>query len=423
VELASVLTALAETNPEEELAAHWGESVASMPEGAPSFLDPAEFLVSRDWGSLDAEADAHLMEAAGRILADPHLKALAWHGYRRLYDWPECGGFGRWPALENSLGELAGCFNLLIGLGMVPKVRARHEAMGVSETVTRDTCKQLWSFSDNYRRGNGGRLGLPGGQLHWLSHYVAGKLFRLGRFEYKLEAFNRPVRVFRHGPTGNVVALSENGVRFDGEGHAVNPEAEPRAGEWTASLAVGKSEVAGTPISPEGVAVRRAVRLPITEWECVLKPGDFTLDMHIPAGGGMTPARCIDSMRRAVPFFQEHFPNTPFRSITCASWIFGPQLEEILPPTANLVQYMRELYLFPVPTYGDGGLWFIFFRHDCDPQSVPRDTSIQRAVADYLAAGKTWRVGGMFTLVDDLAHYGSACYRTKWPETERLMPA
>ena len=421
MELATVLTALGETNPEEELAAHWDESAASMPEGTPGFLDPGEFLLSRDWGGLEAAVDPDLRETANRILSNRHLRILAWHGYRRLYDWPECGGFARWPSLERPLGDLAGCFYLLLGLGMVPKVRARHEAMGVSETVTRETCRQLWSFNDNHRRGSGGLPGIPREQLQWVAHYVAGRLFRLGRFEYKLEPSRRPVWAFRHGSNGHVVALAERGARFDREGHAVNAEAEPSPGEWTAPLETGESEVVGTPISPYGIALRREARLPLAEWQCVLKPGDATLDMHIPAGGGMTPERCVDSMRRAVPFFRQYFPDKAFQSITCSSWIFGPQLEAILPPTANLVQYMRELYLFPVPTYGDGGLWFIFFRHDFDPRTVPRETTVQRAVADYVAAGKTWRVGGMFTLVDDLVHYGSAHYRTKWPEVERLL--
>jgi hypothetical protein len=76
---------------------------------------------------------------------------------------------------------------------------------------------------------------------------------------------------------------------------------------------------------------------------------------------------------------------------------------------------MRELYLFPVPSTADAGLWFIFFQNTFDPATAPRDTSLQRAVLDYLAAGNRWRVGGMFFLLDDLGEFGRQHYRATFP--------
>ena len=319
-----------------------------------------------------------------------------------------------WPPLEGVLGELAGAFYLLVALAMVPRVRAKHRELGVAEEVTRETCQEIWCFSDNYRRGHDGRVGIPLNQLFWLRLYPAGRLFRVGRFEYKLQPYNGGVEVYRDRETGETIALAPDGMRFNREGYVDGNAGVFDPDAWTATLAVDEEHATGTPFAPMGMAVCRQVRLPLARWERVLGKGEMTLDMHIPAGGGMSPALCGDSMRRATAFFRETFPDKPFRSITCFSWLFNTQLEQILPPDANLVQYQRELYLFPTPSGGRDGLWFIFLKDDFDPATLPRDTRLRRAVADFLAAGNQWRGGGMFFLTDDLDRFGTQHYRTHW---------
>jgi len=294
--------------------------------------------------------------------------------------------------------------------------------MGIPESVTRDTCQQFRCSADNYHRGFGGRLGMHRGPLHWVTHYLAGRLFRFDRFEFKLEPFRPHCQVYRHSETGQVVALAADGVRYTNDGFVVRPDAtEMPEKAWTASLEAVDTVVKGYPISPRGVAIQRRVSLSLSQWECLTRPESYTMDMHIPAGGDMTPERCVNSFRKGVEFFRRFFPNKPFQTVSSASWIFGPQLEEILPPEANLVRHMRELYLFPLPCGPDAGLWFVFLLHPVDPTTAPRDTSLRRAVADYLAEGKPWYAGGMFFVVDDLGLYGTQHYRTQWPDVLRAV--
>src|SRR5262249_3681877 len=157
----------------------------------------------------------------------------------------------------------------------------------------------------------------------------------------------------RHCDSGAVVALAPDGVSYNDEGYVIPTEAvNDTEHGWTASIHRGEEAVTGFPISPRGMAVRREVRLPRPVWECVLKEGDWTLDMHIPAGGEMTLERCADSMRRAVVHFRQFFPDRPSRSFRCSSWIFNTQFEQIRLSSDNLVCFQRELYLFPTPSNG-----------------------------------------------------------------------
>ena len=43
-------------------------------------------------------------------------------------------------------------------------------------------------------------------------------------------------------------------------------------------------------------------------WDCVLRPDDTTLGMHIPEGEPMTLERCRDSMDEALDFYPRYSP-------------------------------------------------------------------------------------------------------------------
>jgi GNAT domain-containint protein/N-acyltransferase family protein len=419
MKIEEILAQLQEPGALEALRPHWDESVATLGQGRPGFLDPEEFTISRQYCGFGAEVDPLLEETARRIARDPALRYLAWHCFRLLGEHGDYHSMGEWPALERALGEMSGVFYLLVAMGMVPRVRAVHKTMGVPDEVTRETCTQVSCFAGNFRRMTGGRLGVTRNTLPWLRHYIAGRLFRLGRMEYMIQPYRGGAEVYRNRETGAVIALAPEGVRYNREGY-VETAGSLGGSEhgWTATLVRDDEAVTGYPISPLGMAVRQEVRLPRPAWECVLTAGDPTLDMHIPAGGGMTPERCGDSMRRAVAFFQRFSPGTTCRAITCSSWIFNTQFEQIRLSSDNLVRYQRELYLYPTRSNGRDGLWFIFLQDNLDLAALPRDTSLRRGVADFLLAGNTWRGGGMFFLTEHLAQFGTQYYRLRWPPPE-----
>ena len=142
----------------------------------------------------------------------------------------------------------------------------------------------------------------------------------------------------------------------------------------------------------------------------------MTLQLHIPFGGSMTLDACRESIQRAKRFFEEHFPDEPAVAITCGSWIFSPQLEDCLPETSNLIAFQRELFLVPSAAHGADGLWFVFLRRGLpDFNTWPRDTSVQRAILEYLEEGHVWGSGRMLFLLDDASRFGQQVYRSSWP--------
>jgi len=390
----------------------WEESLASFPKAPLPFLKPALLREWRAFCGLPEEADPALFSAAAAISDSKELSFLAWHAYRRLYLHTDSGYFKDWPELSASLNEQAGLFYLVIALSMVPLVKESHAGLNVETEVTRDTCRQVFHFAENYRRDHPGHFGLLRRQLYWLRHYTQGKLFRLGRFEYKLEQKPLGVYVFCHRKTGQMQVLAARGLCLDKAGLGA-AEGGPDPEGFVAILHLDGQTIAGHPVSGKtGSASREMMSLSLEEWERVAGPGDWFLDLHIPAGGNMTPEVCADSFKRAFAFFDSHFPQTRAEAIICFSWMFNPALEKILPRDSNLVRLLREVFLFPEPRHPRDGFFFLFGEkgESAALSDLPRDTSLQRAVLDYINAGNPWRGGGMLLFRRDLARFGSGVY-------------
>ncbi|MBN2450837.1 MAG: DUF5596 domain-containing protein [Lentisphaeria bacterium] len=416
----AVLTDLGDTSALANVRLHWDLSMAEMPAGDPDFLrDEVWRSCSRYCGFGDA-LDGVLARVAEAARETPALRLLAWHAYWRVFLSPETCPPNGWPEPERHLGEDAGGLLLLVALGFVPLLRAKHREWGIPEEVTRETAQQVRCYCDDaYRRGHAGRPGVYPGPLAWLRHYTREKYVRLGRFEYWLGPNPHRIEVFRHRRSGRVMALAPDGTRFARDGSIYRDPGDYAPGEgWTATLQHTTDGVAGCPIDPRGAGTPGNVLLAARDWECVLKHGDPSLMMHIPSGGRMTPEACRESLLQAAGFFPRFFPQSPPRAVVCASWIFSPPLQDIFGGQANLSVFQKNLYLFPVPSGPWDGLWFVFLQNGpLDLERVPCETSLQRGIRDYLRQGHRWRCGGMFFLLDDLPRFGTEPYLKDWLPT------
>lgn len=388
----------------ELLAPYWDEDVACLPQ-SPDLLQPETFLALREYVSLDAAVDPLLEQVAAEIRSSEPLKALWWHCTRLVFHHLDYPGpnMRQWPVLDRILGDAHGVFYLLASLEAVPLMKQEHQALGVPDEVTRGVNGNYEELTKMYRAIHPGLWGADLRVLYWLRNASTGILFRLGRMEYMNKPLAGQVRAFRHRNSGEVLALAEDGMSFTEEGYA--------GAGWTASLQVTAEMARGNLIHPAGHALREVVELPLSEWECVLKQGDHVLETHIPGGGNFLPELCRDSMQQAVEFFARFFPEQPFVGIGCRSWILNPRWHEVYRPENNMTAWQREMYLYPIPCGGRDGLFFLFGRDDIDPSTAPRDTSMRRAVLDWLASGKRLMSGGAFMLTEHLEGYGSQFYR------------
>lgn len=122
--------------------------------------------------------------------------------------------------------------------------------------------------------------------------------------------------------------------------------------------------------------------------------GDWVVSTHIPESGPLTPEAVAESFGRAREFFAEHFPDYPTTLFHCDSWLLDPQLTEVLAPESNMVAFQQLWQLDDEKRDSDGDALFFTFRRrgEVDLDTLPQDTSLQRAIVAKLRSGGHWQV-------------------------------
>ncbi|HKS98506.1 MAG TPA: acyltransferase domain-containing protein [Rugosimonospora sp.] len=123
------------------------------------------------------------------------------------------------------------------------------------------------------------------------------------------------------------------------------------------------------------------------------------LDVHIPASGPLTPARCDASFADAVRFFPRHFPQEPYQFAVCTSWLLDDQLAAYLPADSNILAFQRRFELLPWDgSHDDRSVVEFVFRRprelslgEEEIALLPQETSLQRGIVRHLRDGGHWR--------------------------------
>ncbi len=116
------------------------------------------------------------------------------------------------------------------------------------------------------------------------------------------------------------------------------------------------------------------------------------LELHIPSNGRLDEESVLDSLHRAYDFFSgTEYIHDGLLICECSSWLLYSGLEEALPDDSNVVRFSRSfMRTIDRDDPGFEDCWRVFNKNwDNDAYALPRETSMQRCIADRLAAGKT----------------------------------
>ena len=112
------------------------------------------------------------------------------------------------------------------------------------------------------------------------------------------------------------------------------------------------------------------------------------LNLHIPSGRPLCHNDVLDSYRRAYHFYND-FTINGLLPIICGSWLLYDRMQEFLPADSNIFRFQQDFEIVNrIELGGFDECWRIYnINYPGDPSLLPRNTSLQRRYADWLAAG------------------------------------
>jgi GNAT-like C-terminal domain/N-acyltransferase N-terminal domain len=280
-------------------------------------------------------SDLHKIEPVGLFV---------WHCHRALSKGMNTGGRIKWPNIPPTLYAANELIYVYVFLSALEPLRKFYDSAEIPEAILRDTLSDFLLWISDYKARQG-RWGFK--EQSWLTTHFTGRLFKLGRLQFERRLYGHPYRFYHH---------REN-ARIKWQGLDEEP-------------------------------------LPGTDWTMILKTGDPTLFVHIPATGPLGADSCSESFARAFPFFKTHFPEFSPHAFECSSWLLDPQLQDHLSPTSNIVQFLNRWHLTPEPGATDKQtIERVFGDVDENTETWPRTTSLQRAMLAFIEAGGMWKMG------------------------------
>ena len=124
-------------------------------------------------------------------------------------------------------------------------------------------------------------------------------------------------------------------------------------------------------------------------------PKHKALSCHIPSSGApFNKAARLESYRKAYEFTAKIEGFRPL-VIICNTWLFYKEHEDFLPKNSNILNFMQDFDItHSEDVEGFPDAWRIFGKaHKLPPKEWPTETSMQRAFANRINAGKPVGVG------------------------------
>jgi len=130
--------------------------------------------------------------------------------------------------------------------------------------------------------------------------------------------------------------------------------------------------------------------------DLVIEEGTDQIEVHIPGGAPLTPEAVHAAYAEARPFFEARY-NKKGLIFGCKSWLLSSTLDEILPPTSNILAFAHDYTILAekVDPTGERVGHFIFGA-DADftnVDSLPEKSTLHRGIKARLKAGKGIGIG------------------------------
>lgn len=309
------------------------------------------------------------------------------------------GEFLKWaePWLRDEVREVPEApsdWQALIAVAGLREMVCRHRRRRIPADITGATARDLERRMKD-SRVKGGEWGFD--RLRWMGNHVHRNLLEIGRLQFLPAAYRAPYRVYTaRGRDGQSTAFPQGGLVCSEEGWM-----EKGARGFTTHFSVETGEICGNPVDPKSGRIQKDLeRLDANEHDLRLSPESQVLHVHIPSGARLSAAACEESLREAGRVFNLYFPEISWAGWTCTSWLLDREVAECLPPDSNIVAFGKLFSPLATPNTDSRQIMERVLGSTADWRHFQPQTSLQKAVIQHLAAGRSFRTTSGFILRD-----------------------
>ena len=283
---------------------------------------------------------------------------------------------------------------MLALIPMIPKSIEDYRRRGFSEEVVK-SCVKPYGRCVKATFDRTGMVGLNQLYFNWLAIYAKTLIFNIAGFNFELKKFPDYIICLKNKETDEVVLLPihstvhKSGLILGTAGY------EDAEGSFEAVLRETDDGYYGCPV--ENCRITNKIEYyPKSQWDCVLRPGDDVVSLHIPKGADLTPENVLNSMNTGLSLAREYFPDYSVKALLCVSWLLEPQIGELMGSSSKIAGFGNMFHRFPIISNGKAIFTFVFVGQFPDYASLPEDTRMQRVFKKlYMDGGHIHHFGGI----------------------------
>lgn len=234
------------------------------------------------------------------------------------------------------------------------------------------------------------QTGMPGINwlyYHWLTLYVKAMIFKTEGLQFELRYAPDAAIYLKSKENGQILLLATRG-RFHRSGIQLlgSPGYTDEKGAFGADFFEDETAFVGHAILGSRVEAERKSYLK-SDWDCVIRPGDPCLSLHIPKKADISPENMERALASARKIVKERYPEHTGMALFGSSWILDPKLKQLLGEQSKISQLINMFHLYPQKCAGTGVFGYVFPKNYESYESLPEDTSLQRKLKQHYLDG------------------------------------
>lgn len=124
-----------------------------------------------------------------------------------------------------------------------------------------------------------------------------------------------------------------------------------------------------------------------------LKKNEQVVYIHIPQGEKLDYNKCVDSLKNAVTFFNEFFPEFKFRYFFCESWLLFEDNMHFMKENSNILKFQTLFSIVGNRKDSSQAIERIFKKRRIFAKNYPENTSLQGSAKNYIINGGKLGIG------------------------------